>query len=116
MKAGNWKTVMSASAISPVGGHPDGIYLLYALGDEGMDYERLQAVVEKVPYFPLGSACWLVKLQGSEVLNFSNEASYALPEAESKAELLLFYLAPHSAIVHGNADGLGLKNWLRKHG
>jgi hypothetical protein len=110
----NLKPIMSASSMSISGSFPDGPYLLYATGD-GVDFERLQSEVDKVPHFQLGPFSWLVLPPARGVHAFSEAVSWALPLEDGKAELLLCHLSK-SSILHGNAGGLGLDAWLREHG
>jgi hypothetical protein len=108
------KVLASATSSSLGGGFQDGIYLLYATGD-GVDFERLQRQVESVPHFNLSPFCWLVLPPPQGVHAFSESVSWALPLEDGKAELLLCHLAK-SSILHGNAGGLGLSEWLRNNG
>jgi len=114
MNSGNLKPLMSASAMSAGGVFPSGPYILYVTGD-GVNFDRLQKVVGTVPNFVLSPFCWLVMLSAQQAAQFSDAASFALPMEEGRAELLLCHLAK-TAVLHGNAGGLGLAEWLKKHG
>jgi len=105
---------MFAASITEDGGYRGGVYLLYVTGD-GVDYAKLQEQLKEVPHFGLGPFCWLVLLSEQAARPFSDAASFALPMEGGKAELLLCRVS-QTGIVHGNAGGLGLVEWLKKNG
>lgn len=113
MNGKNPKPVMSATSFSDTGSFPSGQYVLYASGD--IDFEKLQALVSPFPNFALGPLCWLISLPDRSAQQFADSASMTLPMEDGKAELLLCYLGK-KCIIHGNAGGLGLIEWLKKNG
>jgi len=107
---------MKEIASSTVSGNPPdtGAYLLFATGED-VNWDLLYRELKAVPYFELGPYCWLVIPPPQEIRRFSEALSMALPLDDGKAELLLYHLSTFS-ILHGNAGGLGLADWLKKHG
>jgi hypothetical protein len=89
-------------------------HLLY-VNDPGMDHDKLQAVLDGVTSYPLGSAyCWIVLLPEREFQPFSDTVSLLLSEDDSN-ELLLCRLSGRQ-ILHETGDGFGLSGWIKKNG